>query len=379
MKVTIRRVEITAWSNFEFFFDRGCLIDYSDCLSLKTFISVATCALKRCGVGALMATGLPVAAQQSIQFTKPANQDPAVTLNEFLSASHKSPSPVNAPKSLFGDGPTASFDVLPGSPQMMLNPNAAQWQKFLQERKNGNWGLMTPAQILGVPTPESILNIVDPQEDPKLSPEERYLKRQERQSQMAITNALLLRANHSLWGNDDKASGVFGGNASGGLMAEPGGDRSQGIPGLTANPNPFFNQNPRSSGDVNQKIDTTWTSAFESPEPLVKATPEQLAGMEHFRALLEGTPPPATPASGTFSTQPAPSPDPYMQRLPASFNPIGRSVAPLGSDFGRPTGLSPLSGVTGPQPVPIKPPPLVQAPPWMTQTPQIGTLQQRKF
>lgn len=327
---------------------------------------------------------LPAAAQQTIQFSKPVNHDPAATANAFLpEANHKSANAFNAPASLFGNGP--DFDVPPGTPPMVFNPNAAaQWQKVMEDRKN--WALMTPEQILGVPTPESILGVTDPEEN-KLSPEERYLRRQGRQSQMGATNALQ-RADNWMWHKDDDTAGPFrpfdgsspfADDPDGSKRNPDGSRRNPAMPNL--NRSPFFNPNQRTLADMNQRMNSTWASPFESPEPLPKATPEQLAGMEHFRAMLMQSPSTLekTPTPASFSSQPAASPDPFLQALPP-YNPAGHSFMPLGNDIAKPTGLMPLAGVSGPLPTPPKKAPLVQPPPWMSQqSPQSSTLPQRQY
>ena len=331
-----------------------------------------------CGLAALMmAAGGPAAAQQAIQFSKPANQDPTAAANAFLpSSARKSPGAFNAPNSFFGNGD----DMMPSiPPPVMPNPNAAQWQRVLQERKN--WTLMTPEQILGVPTPESILGLVDPQEDPKLSPEQRYLQRQERLTQTSVSNSMV-RANASLWQNDNAATGFSpgadGNNVFGDVSGDNGTKRGSSAPGAIRASNPFFNPGPKSPGNVADRVDSPWTSAFDSPAPIPQSSPEQLAGMDRFRALME--PPPPQPASASpFGTPVAPAPDPFLQALPADFNPNGRAATALQSDFGKPMGIAPLPGITGPIPVPAKAASLVQTPPWMSQTPKIGTLQQRQF
>jgi hypothetical protein len=138
--------------------------------------------LKCCLALAAGATlALPAAGQQTIQFTKPADQDAASQATAFMPTTSRrnSASAYNAPTSLFGNNtPTASFDILPGAPDPgpAANPvSAAQWRKFLDGKKN--WTLMTPEEILGVPTPEKILGLTDPKEDDKLSLTERFLQR----------------------------------------------------------------------------------------------------------------------------------------------------------------------------------------------------------
>jgi len=350
-----------------------------------SFFAVAVAA-KRHGVVALMALALSATAQQAIQFSKPANQDPAVTANAFLQNPHKSPNAYNAPTSLFGNKPTSSFDILPGSPApIILNPNATQWQKALEERKK--WGLMTPAEILGVPTPESILGVVRLEDDPSLTPEQRYLKRQERGAQMGVSNAML-RASEPMWHDDDPSRSVFANSLESqnvGFMAGADSKQRQDVAKMIEARDPFSSFRQRDRSDVNQKvIDTTWTSAFQSPEPLPKPSLEQQAGMERFRAQFESLAAPETPAAtpGTFSTFGAPTPptpDPFMEKPSTPFNPAGFAPVGLQNNVSRPTGLTPLSGVTGPRPVAVKPTPLVQNPPWMSQTPQIGTMPRRQF
>src|SRR5580692_8821434 len=88
------------------------------------------------GLAALVSLSLSASAQQSIQFTRPVNTDPSSKANAFIPEDklRTVPSAFNAPSSLFGNkGPTANFDVLPGSSQMMMiSPaNSEQWQKSM--------------------------------------------------------------------------------------------------------------------------------------------------------------------------------------------------------------------------------------------------------
>jgi hypothetical protein len=329
------------------------------------------------GLAALVSLGLSASAQQSIQFTKPVDSDPSSKANAFISEDklHNAPGAFNAPSSLFGgQGSTASFDILPGSPQQVLSTaNAEQWQKSLDDQKN--WTLLTPEEILGIPTPEKILGITDPNDDPKLSAEERFLRRQERQSEIGASNALH-RAEVLLWHNDDQTEIPFHTMDEGARFA---GTFESPVPGSPRDLKLLFRQHPDVPDGMNQKSDSVWASPFDSPEPLPKPTPEQLAGMETFRALLV---PPAwekTPPAAGFSTQPAMTPDPNMQAIPA-FNPDGQSFTPLENGIGKPMGLMPLPGVTGPLVQTKKTPaPTVQPPPWMQNSLQSGYLPQRQF
>lgn len=315
--------------------------------------------------------GFSAAAQQTIQFTKPVDKDDSSSkANAFMpEKAHRNPADFNAPTPLFGNqGPSVSFDVLPGSPQRVFpNANAAEWQKSLNDKKN--WALMTPEEILGIPTPEKILGIPDPKDDPKLSAEERFLQREEQQSIIGASNALH-RANASVWQKNDLNSEHFQTDAQSRFAGTVDGS----VPGTTRGLNAFFRQSQDGVADANQNLDSAWTSPFNSPVPPPKPTPEQLAGMDRFRALLE---PPAQDKASQVS-QPVITPDPNMQVVPV-FNPAGQSFTALRNNASLPVGIMPLPGVTGPPPTVAKTPPLVQPPPWMQSPLQSGIMPQRQF
>jgi hypothetical protein len=328
-------------------------------------------------LAALVVTAAPALAQQTIQFTTPSDPNLAAKANSFMppaSARKSSASAFNAPSPLFGSrSPTAAFDVLPGSHTMNAADvaNAMQWQKLLENKKN--WTLMTPEEILGVRTPEEILGIPDPKNDPTLSPEERFLKRLDGRAAATATNSF--RPDAAYWRGDSAVDPLHP-QAAGNRFAENAG----GIVSGPASPfNSVFNPNPNSAAGANQKPDSVWANPFNQPEPLPKPTPEQLAGMDRFRALMEPPVPEKTPEPAhLFDQPPVAAPDPNMQVLPA-FNPAGRSFTPLESDISRPMGLAPLTGITGARPAPAKKPPLVQLPPWLSTSPQPITPPLRQF
>jgi hypothetical protein len=331
-------------------------------------------AARRFSLAALVMLGLPAAAQQAIDFSKPLDSDPASKANAFMPESaRRNPASFNAPLPIFASKPGASFDVLPGSPQPVFNnANALQWQKFLNDKKN--WTLMTPEEVLGIPTPEKILGVADPNDDPSLSADERFLKQREQQVAFAATNGLH-HADSLLWQKDD---------APGGLFQMP--DHETPFARAMTAPNPDASRNPGSvfsphSADttvVDGKFNSTWASPFNTPPLAPKPTPEQLAEMKVFHDLMD-PPQDKTPQSSGLFAPPAIAIDPNMQPVPASFNPNGRSFTPLLNDIGRPTGLTPLAGVTGQLPPPKKVAPLIQPPPWMKDPLQNSTMPQRQF
>ncbi|HEY5042041.1 MAG TPA: hypothetical protein VIK53_08560, partial [Verrucomicrobiae bacterium] len=131
--------------------------------------------------------------------------------------------------------------------------------------------------------------------------------------------------------------------------------------------------------DQNQRPDSLWASAFDTPALTAKQNLEQAAEMDRFRALMNPVSPaenPARPAG--FPTPVTPALDPNLEVL-LQDNPAGRSFTPLQSVVSRPTGIMPLPGITGYPQKPEKPKPAVQAPPWLSGEPQPFTPPQRVF
>lgn len=333
--------------------------------------SVARCS----GVVLLLTLGLTATAQQTIEFSKPVGADPAKSANAFLPDTRQlDPGSYKAPTLPFGGRPTANFDILPGSPPpVMYNANAEQWQKFLNQKKN--WTLMTPEEIMGIPTPAKIMGVADPDDDPTMTLEQRYLNRRDREAAAAATNGVR-RVDAPSGHTEDSAAFIF----QSADPANPFAKRLEGpASGRTRELDSIFLAHPDRTADANARADSTWASPFDYPAPLPKPTPEQLAGMERFREMMNPPSPDKPQANGLFGAPQPATVDPNMQALPTSFNPVGRSVAPLQSDIAQPLGLTPLPGVTGPQQAAKKPAPLVQPPPWMQSPLQNSIMPQRQF
>ena len=333
------------------------------------------------GVAAFVIAAMTAGAQPTIQFARPVDPNVSNTIANTFGPASKSrnlPAAFNAPSSLFGDNtPTVDFDVLPGSPnQGAVSPaTAAQWKKFLAGKNN--WMLETPEEVLGIQTPEKILGLTDPNEDLKLSPEERFLQRQDRLDATSATNGYH-QPYASFWRGDTA------GDAFQPATAGPRFDQTlnNSIPGAK-NFNRLFNPNPNPPSAVVQPADAGWAYPFGTPAPTPKATPEQLAGMEVFRQLLNSSEPEKAPDPSAFSFRPAvtpaATPDPNLQVLPA-YNAVGQTFTPLESGIGKPMGLTPLPGLTGPRPLSAKKAaPLAQTPPWLSDSPQGFAPPQRQF
>jgi len=249
-------------------------------------------------------------------------------------------------------------------------------QKLLDERKN--WALLTPAEVLGIPTPEKILGI--PERDAagqkkNSTAAERYYERRgqlqsgrtnDYQNDLASRWNLPDGQNERLNGNNfNSANGIFG--------------------NLPRNANGLFNDdNPNNSAAGNQKADARWGDFFAAPtRPPTAVNLEQQAEMARFRQLLEPQPQPVAAAKhssgGSVFSSPHAEQDSFFGQTPANPNPIGGSFAPLSSGVG---GFPVVPGAPGQN---NTPPPTVtpswapQPPPWMSQTPQLGVIPQRKF
>ena len=258
---------------------------------------------------------------------------------------------------------------------------ARQMQQLLDERRN--WALLTPEQILGLPTQEKILGIADRDAFGQLKNESATTRYIERQDQLHA------RTNNVNSGRADPSSrrGFSAGmDPQKPQLINPGfwnpsGGRS-GNPGLLEQ---IIGGTPDKRTDAAQSPKSIWQKSFSMPAPEPKPTPEQQVAMTQFRELLQ----PHSLSSGaakasSFGTPtlvaPATAPKPAPETAPA--DPIGASFAPLSRGVTMPAGLTPLPGLLGPTNTGIQalvPEWKPQPPPWLSSTPQLDTFPQRKF
>ena len=243
---------------------------------------------------------------------------------------------------------------------------AAQLQALRDKSKN--WMLQTPAEIMGVPTPEKIVGITerDPAGMPKKqSAEERYLERQSRQ-QNSRTNASAADAFQpapNFFGNQDPP---WNPNP----LNSPNSDL-----GTPAAMNPFMDRAEANNAAFNQNAAAQW---LQSPAPRVTTpTPDQQAAMDQFKKLLEPrSPPPSASRTGNNFTAPRTGPDPLLGKSPL----IGVPSAPSVGAIGMPVRVAPLPGILGQTNAPVAAPSWKpELPPWMSSVPQPGVIPQRKF
>jgi hypothetical protein len=305
----------------------------------------------------LLAAGtFPVSAQQTTVLSKPADISADKANNFMENRSGRMNNDHSAPKSLFNN-------VTPDLPMpqplnyRMQDPSI---QEALNKRKN--WTLLTPEEILGIKTPEEILGVSADKNKPKLSLEEKFLQRQ---YQTGPTNgrvsSLFSKENDNPFSRNREEKNSFYHTTE----RQPG-DR------LDPNAAKYFDQLKKAAAQDGfstsaRQEDSPWASAFANPS-MPKRSPEQIASMERFRALMDPAPP-AQPAPTTIRYSAAPNP--YMQPQP-KFNPNGRSIDSLENNSSRPTGINPLPTVTGPVPASPKKRPDWQAqlPPWLANKPQ---------
>ncbi len=242
------------------------------------------------------------------------------------------------------------------------------WQKGANDRKN--WTLMTPEEIMGVQTPEQIFGLTEQDPDKNLSPEQRYLKREEKATTDAANNILasdniFSHKNLGLFDRPDaNDSSIAGGGKKDGVEAS---DFSR-IFGSSQNS--LFGQKT-SNAKLGQAI---------NPIATAKAKLDEDAEMARFRALIGEVPQPGTP---TTTPMPLSAPSPSLQPL-SQFDPFGHPLASSQpKDLSQPSSVTPLTEYTGSY-TPVKkakrPSWEAQPPPWLSggSTPPTG-LPVRKF
>jgi hypothetical protein len=307
---------------------------------------------------ALAAMAFSAAAQQTIIFSKPADLS-ADKANSFLPNTEHHSGDYNAPHSLFND----YTPDLPLPRPLLLDNNDASVKDALDKRKN--WTLLTPEQILGIQTPEQVLGVPDRTGEKKLSLEEQFLLRESRESAGVATNGLGDNAAWRVLTEENPFTEINKDDENNPFRVAP--QKMQ--PGVKYFKQLLGEQNPGTGPD--EKPNSPWNSVFALPSQ-PKQTPDQLADMERFRALMEpSSPPEQTPVPTRFSVPEAPAADPFLQPVPV-VNPAGQDISPLENAFSRPAGIKPLPGISTlpPTPVVIRPSWQAQLPPWMTAGPQ---------
>lgn len=310
----------------------------------------------------------PAPQEQRISFSSPDNDD--------VNSNVPSLAPAASPLTGAADSvraPSLDFNPSPGGPVPGPGPipspeQAAQMQQQLDKEKN--WALLTPEEILGVPTAEKIFGLPETNAEGQLdngseSLELRFLER-EQQRDKATTNGGF--AALSQWNLPTRAT-------NGAMAAAVAiGEDSQGMQSLFFTPlsaNPAQNQNAGGTG----------LFGLGSPPPAATGpNAEQVAEDEAFQKLMtpyQESPPATSPGEMVSSSSSPSTPDTLLAKPPA--NPIGASFVPLSGNINAPAGANPMPGLIPLINTPIAPEWKPQLPPWLDPTPQPGETPQRKF
>jgi len=232
-----------------------------------------------------------------------------------------------------------------------------------------NWALMTPEEILGVPTPETVLGADAEKNQTTL---DRYYERQQKEDNTR-TNKIYSRS------RDDamtKSSALFPALIDNGNNENVQNDREPSVDiyfGGTPNPSAAH------AADNSRNLSSLFPDTFGSTVPAPARTPEQASADEaQFQRLLTPNSPAAQPAfenASPFSASTSPG---SVQPRP---NPIGNTYAPLNNNIGVPEGIKPLPGLIDQKSstTPVAPgwQPQTHLAPWMSPTPPLGTFPQR--
>jgi hypothetical protein len=307
-------------------------------------VNLAWCASVAFVAGALACSAQTPSAQSSI-LSKPADDGIANHANGLQLPEESAPA---SSFSGFGGGRDPSF------PMPTPDANAAS-EKELNDRKN--WTLMTPEEIMGLQTPEEIFGLSEQDPDKKLSPEERFLKREEKATSTTATNGI---AGDNIFLQKDL-----------GLIDRPDAndplspDNKKDNAGGTGDFSGVFGSSQDSL--FGQKTHASQFGAGPGPSAAAeaKAKLEATAEMDRFRALIGEIPQPGSSALTTLTPSAlSPSLQPISQ-----FDAFGHQLASEVSDPSKPSGLSPLTEFSGFYPTPAKtkrPAWEAKAPPWLS-------------
>lgn len=321
--------------------------------------------------GALSAAVLSAVAQndapqpgQPIIFSAPQNGGVPSAAPSTSPDNSAEQNPRNMPPAVFDFNIPA--DAPQPGPQPVSPAERLRLQK-LQEARN-NWMLMTPAEILGVTTPEKILETPEQRAAAeKLTAMDRYLARQQQsKSPAAFTNNWQSWNSAPSWGDLRNREN----STPSDLERGGGSEKPQSLLDRIMN-------GARDDRTAEEQSPTYGWDSFSAPLTLPVQKPVQPAtAFNNYLEQAVAQSDAAKVSSGNKFLS-IPLPDPNLEPQPV-VNLNGASFTPLSSGIGRPQGLTPLPSLI--------PPPIVQpvaqtslAPPWLSTVPQPFVIPQRKF
>jgi len=264
---------------------------------------------------------------------------------------------------------------LPSVIPMLSAAEAARERDLLDRRRN--WALLTPAEILGAATPESVMGITEHDSfgQPKsLTVMERYAERQNRAQLLARSNSLSNNDAIPPWPSSGDTWSAWNSQYGSYPSAAPNSPFGR-----------FFNPASSKQSSSSQSDNGGWSKLF-NPTPaltpqLPAPDPEQVEDMERFRQLLySGSPssmPAAAPVAGGIKTS---LPQALLGVNQSPANRLGGSIAPLTTGIGKPAELPKLPAawlsLTSAPPAATWSP---QSAPWLSPVSQPLAAPQRKF
>jgi hypothetical protein len=295
---------------------------------------------------------------QAIVFSTPDSGDADATAptTALQPAEPSLPDLIHAPEINFKNPPATSPRQLAPTTSAAPAPNP-----------RANWWMLTPAEILGVTTPEQILKIPERDAAGQRKNPTDLERLYERQDQMP-TNGV-----DGFFSKTPFLRGVFSDDANTRLSGTGYNPASGGFANPERLTDPFQSPAPGNGTASGQNGNAGWSKIFISPATPAQS-PAQAADMAEFQKLLE----PNEPAKLTKSST-ADGFFPSHQTSPesVSIHPASASGASFG-DFNN--GISGLPGFAGQAVVPTvttvpdwKP----QPPPWMLKGPQSDKIPKR--
>ena len=263
----------------------------------------------------------------------------------------------------------ANIEPLPPPTMRAISPAEAARLQAMRD-KNRNWPMMTPEEIMGIPTPEKILGLAE--SDAGSKPQKKsavggYYERQA-QRQHSRTNASAADAIRPEPGFFDRQDLQWAPN----FLNTPNGDF-----GKQAATSLFKGDAPGNNGTPYKNPAAGW---LQSPTQQTSASmADRQADMDQFRHLLEPHSSPSSAARTAVADK-----IPVTRPPPDSFfgkNFIGMPQSPAVAGIGVPAGVAPLPGLLGQTNAPLVTPPnwKPELPPWMSSAPRPGEIPQRKF
>jgi len=273
------------------------------------------------------------------------------------------PAPLNLN---FGPAPASSQLPMP-RPASVTPEQVSKARQTADKQKN--WALMTPAEIMGVPTAEKIMGIPERDANGQLkgdTVEERYLAREMKNNGNGRTNK------PSAYSPDDENWNLTKSDVKRDFFGRPV-DAPRPAFSVFGNDENASRSSEQNFGARPANASGNGSYSYNAGQSSRSQTPEQIAAAREFEKLLQ----PSImmgpkSASATFSTPSPPAPANRSINMPLPpFAPASQVVTP--------TGVRPLLSSGAEKDTSMTPVWKPQLPPWMSTTPQPGTVPQRKF